>query len=521
MKKLVFILALFLTGAFSAIPAIAQTTNQFEDLPLTAESCFEFEVFDPILQTCVIECDSEEECSELEALLDELLADINYGYEGGEREEGALLVSYRAEGSLLSDPVEFNTTADFLDVQANTELHQSIWSRFLLIAPERFAAAHISSFEVFSDGLDGDFAYVVQDPENPEMWILGVDPIDARADAMELDYTLIHELAHLITLESDQVTPSLPVFEATNDPEISEDEYWEIFGEESANCEHFFLQEGCANEDAYINRFFFRFWTDIYPERLTFDPGDIEREQEFFETYRDQFFTQYAVTNPGEDIAESFTAFVLLDRTGATTIAEQKINFFYDYPELVDLRQQIRLNIASDLSVPEEVPTQEEPAEETTEPAEEEETQVEEEKPVKVEQTFEDIVRGRILLQVQANGEAWYVDPTNLRRYFLGRPADAFRIMRSLALGVTNANLLKIKQAGGGDNTNHDREFAKGLAGRILLQVEGNGEAWYVHPMTYERHYLGRPEDAFNLMRKLGLGITTADLEVLTEGTIE
>ena len=50
------------------------------------------------------------------------------------------------------------------------------------------------------------------------------------------------------------------------------------------------------------------------------------------------------------------------------------------------------------------------------------------------------------------------------------------------------------------------------LAGRILLQVQSRGEAYYVDPLTSELHYLGQPQDAFNLMRRLGLGISEVDL---------
>ena len=54
------------------------------------------------------------------------------------------------------------------------------------------------------------------------------------------------------------------------------------------------------------------------------------------------------------------------------------------------------------------------------------------------------------------------------------------------------------------------------LAGRIVLQVEKNGEAWYINPDTHQRHYLGRPSDAFGVMRNLGLGIADHDLEKFT-----
>jgi len=59
------------------------------------------------------------------------------------------------------------------------------------------------------------------------------------------------------------------------------------------------------------------------------------------------------------------------------------------------------------------------------------------------------------------------------------------------------------------------------MKGKILLQVEGNGEAWYVSPVNGERYYLGRPADAFLLMRNLGLGISNQDAASVTTGTTD
>ena len=110
-------------------------------------------------------------------------------------------------------------------------------------------------------------------------------------------------------------------------------------------------------------------------------------------------------------------------------------------------------------------------------------------------------LNGRILLQVQDKGQAWYVNPVNSYRYYLGRPDDAFSIMRSLGLGVSNADLEKFKASA-----------PIRLSGRILLQVQDKGQAYYLSPTDLKLYYLGRPADAFNVMRSLGLGITNADL---------
>lgn len=109
---------------------------------------------------------------------------------------------------------------------------------------------------------------------------------------------------------------------------------------------------------------------------------------------------------------------------------------------------------------------------------------------------------GRILLQVEERGEAWYVNPLNGAKYFLGGPSDAFSLMKKMALGINNKTFQSFKN---GIATNK-------LAGRILLNVEENGKAYYVDPLSLKLYYLGRPDDAFNIMRSVGLGIKNENL---------
>ncbi len=54
------------------------------------------------------------------------------------------------------------------------------------------------------------------------------------------------------------------------------------------------------------------------------------------------FVTEYAATNTGEDIAESFVSFIFKKKINPNTIAEQKTQFFYAYPELTKMRDTIR-----------------------------------------------------------------------------------------------------------------------------------------------------------------------------------
>lgn len=115
---------------------------------------------------------------------------------------------------------------------------------------------------------------------------------------------------------------------------------------------------------------------------------------------------------------------------------------------------------------------------------------------------------GYILLQVEANGEAWYVYPVNGEAYYLGRPADAFKIMKTLALGAKHNFIAGMDI------------FPKRLSGMILLDVEKNGEAYYIYPENRKKYYLGRPADAFKIMRELGRGIANLDLANIPVGVI-
>ncbi|MBU0614363.1 SH3 domain-containing protein [Patescibacteria group bacterium] len=113
--------------------------------------------------------------------------------------------------------------------------------------------------------------------------------------------------------------------------------------------------------------------------------------------------------------------------------------------------------------------------------------------------------RGYILLQVENHGEAWYVDPTSDNRYYMKDGPTAYEMMRKFGLGISDADLLRLQSG--------DTELRERLKGRILLQVQQHGEAYYVHPQTGEAHYMANGEQAYELMRYYSLGITNLDLE--------
>src|SRR3989338_11465543 len=85
-----------------------------------------------------------------------------------------------------------------------------------------------------------------------------------------------------------------------------------------------------------------------------------------------------------------------------------------------------------------------------------------------VEQPLVQRLAGKILLQVESYGRAWYVNPTNGKRYYMQDGAAAYEIMRNLSLGISNKDLAKIP---GKKDDKADRALVNRLRGRILLHV--------------------------------------------------
>jgi len=122
---------------------------------------------------------------------------------------------------------------------------------------------------------------------------------------------------------------------------------------------------------------------------------------------------------------------------------------------------------------------------------------------------YSSILSGKILLDVDNHGEAWYVYPGDFHRYYLGKPIDAYGIMRNLSLGVSNSDFDKIS------SSTPDR-----FKGLILLKPEDLGRAYYVNPDDKSVIYIANPTDAFYIMRQFSLGITNENLKTIPIGKI-
>ncbi|MFA5359138.1 MAG: hypothetical protein WC310_04975 [Patescibacteria group bacterium] len=188
----------------------------------------------------------------------------------------------------------------------------------------------------------------------------------------------------------------------------------------------------------------------------------------------------------------------------------------------------------------------------------------------KIDSKLTEKLRGKILLQVEGEGQAWYVDPDTSKRYYLKNGESAYTALRAFGLGITTKDLEKIpvgwrnsdanydsdndslkdylEDAIGTDKNNADSDYdgyndakeltyyynplgtskltfdnklVNRLKGKILLQIDHGGEAWYVNPADGKRYYMKDGNAAYELMRNLSVGIKNSDLRKVKVGSLE
>lgn len=207
---------------------------------------------------------------------------------------------------------------DISDIQKSN--HAKIWDIVKKLFPEPYLS-YINEFKIGTDGQNNMLAYVYMNDTSNNRWRLSIDyddsiELDKTLAEKQLIETLVHELAHIITLNPTQMqdTPDrIKTYEAL---------------------------EGKTLLDSYLNRFVGLFWKEhlIRLEKIK-EEDEIE---EYYKSFSKEFVSRYAFTNPEEDIAESFRVFVLFNKPLGNNIADQKIRFFYRFDEMIELRKYIR-----------------------------------------------------------------------------------------------------------------------------------------------------------------------------------
>ena len=314
-----------------------------------AAKCLPFESYSVIRNECYVPCGSEQECAPLDAQYQHILDARGISSAGqmplgekhaavkpdafGETEGTIALYTITHSGDIVLK--ELSTSSEAFDpILRDPSVHKLIWQGIKNILPEKYRfPGMLSLFELYTDGFGGEDASTGQ-AENTSQWVLSVDPADIIEHGVfnpsgDFYYAIVHEYGHLLTLNPLQVPPQ---------PESA-----------SVSCKTYFPGEGCALPDSYILHFFNQFWrgnTFTTHEKALNLCGENADEclplDTWYDRHKAMFVTDYAATDPTEDMAESWAAFIVQKKPTGSTIADKKVRFFYAYPELVHLRMVLR-----------------------------------------------------------------------------------------------------------------------------------------------------------------------------------
>ncbi len=225
----------------------------------------------------------------------------------------------------------------------NTDFEEyKVWDIFFRMSQAQFVKQNVARFVTFRDPADPRLAMVWRAKVSREpSWFLAVNvnAADFGNAKWERDMviTLMHEYAHIITLNKKQMKYS-------GNKKCSK--YYHVNG------------LGCMFGISYLDKFAKRFWTQeelVRRDKINKLENYQDRNQSVLNYYTknsDNYVTWYAAFSPEEDIAESFTNFLLLQRPTSTELMKnQKIRFFYEFPELVETRTRVRSIIEPYFSV--------------------------------------------------------------------------------------------------------------------------------------------------------------------------
>lgn len=222
--------------------------------------------------------------------------------------------------------VEVYTVLDdgSLDPEASG-LTAEVWDAFFRMTEDQLAGDLVAEFIVGDAPKSDTLAYVIT-LDNPEEWSLAAN-LATSEDPQLLIATLIHEYAHILTLRTDEMDPY------------------------TGSCPTVDLDEGCAKEDSVIAAFEEQFWEPYGSDAP--EPWNVDADVawEFYLDHEEDFVSDYAATNVAEDLAETFMTYVIEDAATGDSLAAQKLRFFDDYPEYVELREHIRAEFASELGL--------------------------------------------------------------------------------------------------------------------------------------------------------------------------
>ena len=236
----------------------------------------------------------------------------NVGQQVGSQSSIAL---YKVANGNISKIRDYRVTGENLNYQRDIAKHNEIWDLVTKIAPLD-QLEKISEFMIYNGRVAGSSGFILKRSSDLSKWQLAIAIDKAYEGGFnsngELAYTILHEYGHILTLNHTQL-----------DASISE-----------RSCTTYYPNIGCSYEHSYINEMYDLYWKDIENEYRAAQNSQSD-QMAFYIRHTDRFVTNFASTNPIEDIAEVFSVFITAsDKPSGGTIADKKVLLMYESNEI-------------------------------------------------------------------------------------------------------------------------------------------------------------------------------------------
>ena len=268
-----------------SISSVNNSCGNGESFSLTDFSC-----------SVTYSCDSEFECINIGNILAEEIAELfsltsylNIDYD-----------IYNEETELQTFDVYANLLkTDYFSSIENMNTYSDFWSDFSWIIPSKYRL-DITKFRVY-EGSWMQAYMLMHDLDSANEWTFAVNSLGFTSAKSTVE-TYVHEFSHVLSLRKTQI------------------DYYS----DSDSCDGVYFDDVCVIKGSYLYDFYESFYlNDPYPNNDLF------------------FVSSYASNNTLEDFSESFMHFVFEPTPDSDSIRDDKVLFFYNYPEFIEMRNEI------------------------------------------------------------------------------------------------------------------------------------------------------------------------------------
>ncbi len=115
---------------------------------------------------------------------------------------------------------------------------------------------------------------------------------------------------------------------------------------------------------------------------------------------------------------------------------------------------------------------------------------------------YSETMRGKILIANQSNNDLWYINPINLRRYYLGNYVNAFNVFKFIAASVSDKDFANFK----------NNKANASYSGKIIFKASDPKMLYYVSPKDYRMWYFVNRDEVEFIVKQNAENISNANL---------